>query len=77
MLRFESADDFRITWLSTTHAPARLHDGGASIEKVASRQPQRRSNMFANTKAFSGFAVNDIEPARRFYGEIVGLETSE
>jgi catechol 2,3-dioxygenase-like lactoylglutathione lyase family enzyme len=33
--------------------------------------------MFANTKAFSGFAVNDIEPARRFYGEILGLETSE
>jgi catechol 2,3-dioxygenase-like lactoylglutathione lyase family enzyme len=34
-------------------------------------------SMFANTKAFSGFAVDDIEPARRFYGEILGLETSE
>jgi catechol 2,3-dioxygenase-like lactoylglutathione lyase family enzyme len=33
--------------------------------------------MFANTKAFSGFAVEDLERARRFYGETLGLETSE
>jgi catechol 2,3-dioxygenase-like lactoylglutathione lyase family enzyme len=33
--------------------------------------------MFANTKAFSGFAVDDIEKAREFYGDTLGLETSE
>ena len=33
--------------------------------------------MFANTKAFSGFAVDDLEAARRFYGETLGLKTSE
>lgn len=33
--------------------------------------------MFNNTKAFSGFAVDDIEKAREFYGETLGLETSE
>jgi catechol 2,3-dioxygenase-like lactoylglutathione lyase family enzyme len=33
--------------------------------------------MFANTKAFSGFAVDDIETARAFYGETLGLKTSE
>ncbi|MQA72737.1 MAG: VOC family protein [Solirubrobacterales bacterium] len=33
--------------------------------------------MFANTKAFSGFAVDDVERAREFYGETLGLETSE
>lgn len=33
--------------------------------------------MFANTKAFSGFAVDDIPKARAFYGETLGLETSE
>jgi catechol 2,3-dioxygenase-like lactoylglutathione lyase family enzyme len=33
--------------------------------------------MFANTKAFSGFAVDDIETARAFYGETLGLRTSE
>jgi catechol 2,3-dioxygenase-like lactoylglutathione lyase family enzyme len=33
--------------------------------------------MFANTKAFSGFAVDDMEKARQFYGETLGLKTSE
>ena len=33
--------------------------------------------MFENTKAFSGFAVDDIEAARKFYGETLGLRTSE
>ncbi len=30
--------------------------------------------MLADSKAFSGFAVPDIEEARRFYGETLGLE---
>jgi len=33
--------------------------------------------MFANTKAFSGFAVDDLEKASEFYGETLGLKTSE
>jgi catechol 2,3-dioxygenase-like lactoylglutathione lyase family enzyme len=33
--------------------------------------------MFTNTKAFSGFAVDDIDAAREFYGETLGLEVSE
>lgn len=33
--------------------------------------------MFANTKAFSGFAVDDVQKAREFYGETLGIETSE
>jgi catechol 2,3-dioxygenase-like lactoylglutathione lyase family enzyme len=33
--------------------------------------------MFANTKAFSGFAVDDVAKARQFYGETLGLRTSE
>jgi catechol 2,3-dioxygenase-like lactoylglutathione lyase family enzyme len=33
--------------------------------------------MFTNTKAFSGFAVDDLPKARQFYGETLGLETSE
>jgi catechol 2,3-dioxygenase-like lactoylglutathione lyase family enzyme len=33
--------------------------------------------MFANTRAFSGFAVNDLQRAREFYGETLGLKTSE
>ena len=33
--------------------------------------------MFTNTKAFSGFAVDDIDKAREFYSETLGLEVSE
>src|SRR4051812_272573 len=29
--------------------------------------------MFANTKATNGFAVDDIEAAKQFYGETLGL----
>jgi predicted enzyme related to lactoylglutathione lyase len=32
--------------------------------------------MFATTKAFSGYAVDDIDAAQRFYGETLGIETS-
>ena len=30
--------------------------------------------MFKDTKAFSGFSVNDLEKAKEFYGEVLGLE---
>ena len=33
--------------------------------------------MFANSKAFSGFAVDDLDKARVFYAETLGLSTSE
>lgn len=32
--------------------------------------------MFANTKATNGFAVDDIEAAKKFYGETLGLEVT-
>ena len=33
--------------------------------------------MFADTKAFSGFAVNDVPKAQEFYGGTLGIRTSE
>ncbi len=33
--------------------------------------------MFENTKAFSGFSVDDIQRAKEFYGETLGLRVSE
>lgn len=33
--------------------------------------------MFANTKAFSGFSVDDIPAARQFYGDTLGIRVSE
>ncbi len=35
-----------------------------------------RNDMLANSKAFSGFAVDDLDKAREFYGETLGLRTS-
>jgi predicted enzyme related to lactoylglutathione lyase len=32
--------------------------------------------MFGNTKATNGFAVDDIEAAKRFYGETLGLDVA-
>jgi catechol 2,3-dioxygenase-like lactoylglutathione lyase family enzyme len=32
--------------------------------------------MFAETKAYSGFAVDDLRKAREFYGETLGLKTT-
>ena len=32
--------------------------------------------MFENSKAYNGFAVDDIEKAREFYGETLGVKTS-
>jgi catechol 2,3-dioxygenase-like lactoylglutathione lyase family enzyme len=33
--------------------------------------------MFENTKAFSGFSVDDVSKAEKFYGETLGLRVSE
>lgn len=33
--------------------------------------------MFTNTRAFSGFSVDDIQRAKDFYGGVLGLEVSE
>ena|SRR5687768_11932404 len=32
--------------------------------------------MFKNTKAFSSFSVDDIQKAKEFYGQTLGLEVS-
>jgi catechol 2,3-dioxygenase-like lactoylglutathione lyase family enzyme len=33
--------------------------------------------MFENTKAFSGFSVDDVPKAKQFYDETLGLKVSE
>jgi predicted enzyme related to lactoylglutathione lyase len=33
--------------------------------------------MFADTEAFSGFAVPDLEQAKEFYGQTLGLNVSD
>lgn len=38
---------------------------------------EESESMFKNTKAFSGFSVNDLQKAKEFYGQTLGLEVSE
>lgn len=33
--------------------------------------------MLAQSKAFSGFSVNDIQEAKEFYAQVLGLEVLE
>lgn len=33
--------------------------------------------MFKDTKAFSGFSVNDVQKAKEFYSQTLGLDVSE
>ncbi len=33
--------------------------------------------MFKNSKAFSGFSVNDLQKAKQFYSEVLGLEVTD
>ena len=33
--------------------------------------------MLGESKAFSGFSVNDMRGAKQFYGETLGLEVTE
>jgi predicted enzyme related to lactoylglutathione lyase len=37
----------------------------------------REDLMFTDTKAFSGFSVDDVPRAKAFYGETLGLDVSE
>jgi Predicted ring-cleavage extradiol dioxygenase len=33
--------------------------------------------MFKHTKAFSGFSVNDLQKAKNFYGNVLGLQVTD
>lgn len=41
------------------------------------KRPIEGTVMFADTKAFSGFSVDDLGKAKEFYGETLGLRVSE
>jgi catechol 2,3-dioxygenase-like lactoylglutathione lyase family enzyme len=45
--------------------------------RASHRRPSGETAMFEHTRAFSGFAVDDVAAARRFYGETLGLRVSD
>ena len=44
---------------------------------LRARSGHEDMDTFASTKAFSGFAVDDIAAAKQFYGETLGLKVTE
>lgn len=36
-----------------------------------------KKNLFKNTAAFSSFSVNDLQKAKAFYSDVLGLEVTE
>src|SRR5687767_3926389 len=38
---------------------------------------RKESSMFKDTRAFSGFSVDDVSRAKAFYGDTLGLDVTE
>jgi len=45
--------------------------------KTAATLARKTSSIFKDAKTFSSFSVNDLEKAREFYGQTLGLKVSE
>ena len=45
--------------------------------KTAAKPMRNTSSMFKNAKAFSSISVNDLQKAKEFYGQTLGLKISE
>jgi catechol 2,3-dioxygenase-like lactoylglutathione lyase family enzyme len=45
--------------------------------RIHHNQQSQEDIVLDTTKAFSGFAVKDVDEAARFYGETLGIEVSE
>lgn len=43
----------------------------------AASQSKQTSELFKEAKAFSSFSVNDLQKAKQFYGDTLGLKVSE
>lgn len=45
--------------------------------KAAATSRKKVTDMFKSAKSFSSFSVNDLQRAKEFYGDTLGLEVSE
>jgi catechol 2,3-dioxygenase-like lactoylglutathione lyase family enzyme len=54
--------------------PIKLY-GTLNLNKIIHKAG--RFSVFKNTKAFSSFSVSDLQKAKEFYGDTLGLEFSE
>ena len=45
--------------------------------KAASAQSRKATTLFKDAKAFSSFSVKDVQKAKEFYGQILGIKVAE
>jgi catechol 2,3-dioxygenase-like lactoylglutathione lyase family enzyme len=55
----------------------KLKGDSAMTAKTAAAPSRKTPTMFKESKAFSTFAVNDLQKAKEFYGKTLGLKISE
>ena len=48
-----------------------------TAKTAATPSRKKVSNMFKTAKSFSSFSVNDLQKAKQFYGETLGLDVNE
>jgi catechol 2,3-dioxygenase-like lactoylglutathione lyase family enzyme len=48
-----------------------------TAKTAATPSRKKASNMFKTAKSFSSFSVNDLQKAKQFYGETLGLDIKE
>ncbi len=48
-----------------------------TAKATATSSRRKVSNLFKAAKSFSSFSVNDLQQAKEFYGETLGLDVSE
>jgi catechol 2,3-dioxygenase-like lactoylglutathione lyase family enzyme len=48
-----------------------------TAKAAATPSRKKASNIFKEAKSFSSFSVSDLEKAKKFYGQTLGLELSE
>jgi catechol 2,3-dioxygenase-like lactoylglutathione lyase family enzyme len=55
------------------------HERGSVMTAKAAASPSRKkaSSIFKEAKSFCSFSVNDLQKAKQFYGETLGLQIKE
>ena len=48
-----------------------------TAKTAATPSRKKVSNLFKTAKSFSSFSVNDLQTAKQFYGETLGLDVNE
>jgi catechol 2,3-dioxygenase-like lactoylglutathione lyase family enzyme len=66
-----------MTFRSGRRPTGKVNEEAASGNAWPKTRRRRPTRMLKDTKAFSGFAVDDLQAAKAFYGRTLGLQVAE